>query len=645
MPDPLSIASGALSVIGAALKCSDETWNYISDLKHAPERIQEIGSHLKLCRSTLDKLQRIHRKHTGPNTDGYEATATLTSTLNEFETTCRQLLAKLNPYAHKQSFWRRIRWRWANKDIRAVQRNLERQQHILNTLLIDDTNAMMRRVEFDNKKILQILRGRTGVKSVSDKDEEELSSQFDELEDRMSQFIGYRGSYGALSEPRSMDSLVATSWSPPPRVGLTETRNIASVLGSGPYQEEDGPAADNNAHDHHEARGAEATRNLPTQRPTDTLHGAGRMVATSSEPRRKRFQDASHRQEASVGPRTFAELDRDSHHHHPLQTPYVTQTSELPYHILEDDQGRRIAVPANGPSRLAPALHDMRSAPSLLDSTLGMTDAERRAHISGYLAGLDTKVATELELSRSAGSIGDRPYGRAELERQLSLNLGRHAYIAPQMVQKDRQDGGAHIGHPDRHVQQARTPGDPLSRGVDSVPRDFRHEAADEADRTPHRDANDHRATARRLSKTSIVARDEPAPSTLQSGQSRKRPSRRDVNVYNADVDESPRTSNREMLVPRSRHAPTGIRSTSRPRVPLKEKSTNSLLGAQGVRSVQHSTTTKTTQLVPTSARGRRSTHSTYIDSYSLPTERQRVQASTFAALEASTQAWKVMDG
>lgn len=113
MPDPLSTPTGIVTLIGATLKCSLESRDLISDLRHAPKSVKTLIDDVRSCRAIVRRLERIYKQLL---VDGHKDIADLHSQVEKIDAISKELRRRIGPYLIRRglpnlTLTKRFKWR------------------------------------------------------------------------------------------------------------------------------------------------------------------------------------------------------------------------------------------------------------------------------------------------------------------------------------------------------------------------------------------------------------------------------------------------------------------------------------------------------------------------------------------------------
>lgn len=143
MADPFSSLASAITMVGAALKTSEVTRDFIKGIRSAPQAVTSLSSDMTALREVLKTLEGLLSNREGPrNAVLICMTPMLQQPLNQCMKALDDVQRELRPYvkttdSESRSRWRTLgasfRWRYREKDVLSLQRNLTNSQSVLDS--------------------------------------------------------------------------------------------------------------------------------------------------------------------------------------------------------------------------------------------------------------------------------------------------------------------------------------------------------------------------------------------------------------------------------------------------------------------------------------------------------------------------------
>lgn len=401
MVDPLSI----VSVLFTALTRSKDVWEYLNDIRNAPQHIRIANSNLRACRSALDKLHRFYKS--SGRVDEHHAFGELEelrAELASFEETCTELDRILQPFKRRQrrgngiGLGTRIKWRWKKAEICELRDQLHHRQggftlHFMLEIQADKFPQGQEEPRRNAHRIVQTVKKIRSDGSVSKREDQMLT-------ECLEKHLRYKGSFADINDVRS---------EPSTELDLPSHRS-SLILMSPAFQ----PSMD------------EVLRlNLHSRLGDDPRGGISTSLATSARIRPDEVD--SPRQRSSISrqlpvqmldlPDQLPALDEQADGNRQTLAPFDANGSQSRrYRNVRDQQGRVIPKPIHE----APIQRSVRSAPGLLDLTRNMDEDETRAFFTGYLRGSDERVEQDvLRQNRHIRSVEHLPQARVPFHDSL----------------------------------------------------------------------------------------------------------------------------------------------------------------------------------------------------------------------------------
>jgi len=143
MADPFSVFASAITVVGAALKTSEVTRDFIKAIRGAPQAVTSLSSDVAAHHEILKTLEELLSNRERPwNAALIHMTPKLQQPLDQCMKALDDVTRELRPHVkiaggESRSKWQNrrasIRWRYQEKNILSLQRNLASSHSVLDS--------------------------------------------------------------------------------------------------------------------------------------------------------------------------------------------------------------------------------------------------------------------------------------------------------------------------------------------------------------------------------------------------------------------------------------------------------------------------------------------------------------------------------
>lgn len=106
--DPLSIAAGVGGLLTLVIQTVDVSHRYIHGVRHAKESAESLIAHLRILQTSLQNLEKFVQEEEQKNTNAFQQTSAITTTVQSYTTKIETLRRKLDD--RSQSRMQRLLW-------------------------------------------------------------------------------------------------------------------------------------------------------------------------------------------------------------------------------------------------------------------------------------------------------------------------------------------------------------------------------------------------------------------------------------------------------------------------------------------------------------------------------------------------------
>ncbi len=141
MTDPFSILVGAVGLAGVALKVAQTTEDFVKGIKGAPQAVQSLSDEISSLREVLKSLDALlgNDRDRQRNNDLAHLSPVLMPPLNYCRKSLDDVDEGLRPFVKpldrsaSASKWRAFNWKYRERDVITLRRNLNNSQVMLST--------------------------------------------------------------------------------------------------------------------------------------------------------------------------------------------------------------------------------------------------------------------------------------------------------------------------------------------------------------------------------------------------------------------------------------------------------------------------------------------------------------------------------
>ncbi|KAL6716764.1 hypothetical protein ACLMJK_006332 [Lecanora helva] len=141
MTDPFSVLVGAVGLAGAVLKVAQTTENFVKGIRGAPQAVRSLSNEINALHEILNTLDALlQNRNNARNSELARLSPVLMPPLKYCRKSLENVEEELRPFVKaiegaNDSKWRSFQWKYREKDMIALQRNLSNSQIMLSSAI------------------------------------------------------------------------------------------------------------------------------------------------------------------------------------------------------------------------------------------------------------------------------------------------------------------------------------------------------------------------------------------------------------------------------------------------------------------------------------------------------------------------------